>query len=71
MAREGNGREEMLLRIYNRNDRMTVMQILVDAGYTVRQVKKQRNEKGTTVDYYLAVSEEAGNADTSRGTRAQ
>lgn len=70
MKKEGNGREEMLLRIYNRQDRQTVMGILVDAGYTVRQVKKARGEKGATVDYYQAVSEEEGNADTSRGTRS-
>lgn len=56
----------MELRIYNLEDRMTVTQILVKNGYTVSQGKRQRSPTGKTLEYFLKVSEDADNADTSK-----
>lgn len=54
------------LKIYNKQDRLQVAQILIDNGYTVSQGKKKRTETGKTLDYYLNVYEDAENADTSK-----
>lgn len=54
------------LRIYNLDDRMMVTQILVKNGYTISQGKRQKSPTGKTMDYFLRVSEDAGNADTSK-----
>lgn len=56
----------MELRIYNLEDRMAVTQILVKNGYTVSQIKRQKTPTGKTMDYFLRVSEESDNADTSK-----
>ncbi|MFC2475926.1 MAG: hypothetical protein ACFNTU_00350 [Catonella sp.] len=56
------------LKIYNKQDRLDVAGILLKNGYTVSQVKKSRNSSGKTVDYYLKVSEDEENADTSKNT---
>lgn len=56
----------MELRIYNLEDRMTVAQILIKNGYTVSQGKRKVNPTGKTLEYFLKVSDEDGNADTSR-----
>ena len=47
--------KEMLIKIYNQQDRLDVAQILIKNGYTVSQVKKKRTETGKTVDYYLKI----------------
>ncbi len=54
------------LRIYNLEDRMAVTQILVKNGYTVSQGKRQRSPTGKTLDYFLKITEDADNADTSK-----
>lgn len=56
------------LKIYNQQDRLDVAGILIKNGYTVSRVKKSRNSSGKTVDYYLKVSEDEENADTSKNT---
>ena len=56
----------MELRIYNLDDRMTVTQILVKNGYTVSQGKKQKSPTGKTMEYFLKIREDEGNADTSK-----
>ncbi len=56
----------MELRIYNQQDRLDVSAILIKNGYTVSQIKKKRTETGKAVDYYLKVSMDEENADTSR-----
>lgn len=56
----------MELRIYTQDDRLTVAQILIKNGYTVRQTKKQRGVATKSVDYYLIVTEDEANADTTR-----
>ena len=55
----------MELRIYNQQDRLEVSGILIKNGYTVSQIKKKRTETGKVVDYYLKVSMDEENADTS------
>lgn len=57
---------EMELVIYNQEDRLTVAQILVKNGYTVAQGKRKKTETGKQLDYFLKVSLDAENADTSR-----
>lgn len=56
----------MELRIYNQQDRLEVSGILIKNGYTVSQIKKKRTETGKVVDYYLKISMDEENADTSR-----
>lgn len=56
----------MELKIYNQEDRLTVASILIKNGYTVAQSKKQRTPTGKTLDYFLRVSEDADNADTTK-----
>lgn len=58
--------ESMELKIYNQQDRLDVAAILIKNGYTVGQIKKQRNPTGKTLDYYLVVQEDDNNADTSK-----
>lgn len=57
---------EFELVIYNQEDRLTVAQILVKNGYTVAQGKRKKTESGKQLDYFLKVSQDAENADTSR-----
>lgn len=54
------------LKIYNQQDRLDVAAILIKNGYTVSQGKKQRSPTGKTLDYYLKVQEDDGNADTAK-----
>lgn len=56
----------MELKIYNQEDRLTVASILIKNGYTVSQGKRQRSPTGKTLDYFLKVSEDVDNADTSK-----
>ena len=61
-----NEKETAKLRIFNQEDRLTVAAILIKNGYTVGQKKEKRTETGKTLDYYLVVSEDSSNADTTR-----
>ena len=56
----------MELRIYNQQDRLNVASILIKNGYTVSQTKRQKTPTGKTVDYFLVVTMDEGNADTSK-----
>ena len=56
----------MELKIYNQEDRLAVAQILIKNGYTVSQGKRKRTESGKTLDYFLKVTEDCENADTSK-----
>ncbi len=56
----------MELRIYNLEDRLAVAQILIKNGYTVSQGKRKRSPTGKTLDYFLKVSEDPDNADTTK-----
>lgn len=58
--------ETIELKIYSKEDRLNVAAILVDNGYTVGQGKRKRNPSGKSVDYYLIVTEDIDNADTSK-----
>lgn len=58
--------DAMELVIYNQEDRLAVAQILVKNGYTVSQGKRKKTETGKQLDYFLKVSLDAENADTSR-----
>ena len=55
------------LRIYNQQDRLEVAAILIKNGYTVSQTKRQKTPTGKTVDYFLRVTLDEDNADTSKG----
>lgn len=55
------------LRIYNQQDRLDVASILIKNGYTVSQTKRQKTPTGKTVDYFLRVTLDEDNADTSKG----
>ena len=59
-------RDVVELKIYNQQDRLDIAGILIKNGYTVSQVKKSRKSSSKTVDYYLKVSEDEENADTSK-----
>lgn len=61
-----NEKETVKLKIFNQEDRLNVAAILIKNGYTVRQGKEKRTESGKSLDYFLVVSEDSGNADTSR-----
>ena len=54
--------ETMEIKIYNQQERLEVAQILIKNGYTVSQVKKQRNPTGKTLDYFLRVKLDEENA---------
>lgn len=58
--------KEMLIKIYNQQDRLDVAQILIKNGYTVAQVKKKRTETGKTVDYYLKIRLDEENASITK-----
>lgn len=58
--------KEMLIKIYNQQDRLDVEQILIKNGYTVSQVKKKRTETGKTVDYYLKIRLDEENASITK-----
>ena len=47
-------------------DMLKVAAILIDNGYTVSQGKRQRTPTGKTLDYFLKVTEDGDNADTSK-----
>ena len=55
------------LRIYNQQDRLDVAAVLIKNGYTVSQTKRQKTPTGKTVDYFLRVTLDEDNADTSKG----
>lgn len=40
--------------------------ILIKNGYTVNQGKRKKTETGKVMDYFLKVSEDGDNADTSK-----
>ena len=54
------------MRIYNQEDRLTVIGILAKNGYDVGQHKRQRTSSGKAVDYYVHAKLMEGNADTSK-----
>lgn len=58
--------DSMELKIYNQDDRLSVAAILIKNGYTVSQGKRQRSATGKTLDYFLKVTEDSANADTSK-----
>ena len=53
------------LRIYNMEDRLTVIKILAKNGYDVGQNKRQKG-KGNSLDYFVHAKDLATNADTSK-----
>ena len=59
-------KKTMELKIYNQDDRLNVAQILIKNGYTVSQTKRKKSESSKSVNYYLIVSIDEGNADTTR-----
>lgn len=58
--------KEMLIKIYNQQDRLDVAQILIKNGYTVSQTKRTRVPGGKTVDYFLKVKLDEENANTTK-----
>jgi hypothetical protein len=58
--------KEMLIKIYNQQDRLGVAQILIKNGYTVSQTKRARVPGGKTVDYFLKVKLDEENANTTK-----
>lgn len=58
--------KEMLIKIYNQQDRLDVAQILIKNGYTVSQAKRARVPGGKTVDYFLKVKLDEENANTTK-----
>ena len=58
--------KEMLIKIYNQQDRLDVAQILIKNGYTVSQTKRARVSGGKTVDYFLKVKLDEENANTTK-----
>jgi transcriptional regulator with XRE-family HTH domain len=53
------------LRIYNMDDRLTVIGILAKNGYDVGQHKKPKG-KGNSLDYFVHAKNLVSNADTSK-----
>lgn len=53
------------LRIYNMEDRLTVIKILAKNGYDVGQNKRPKG-KGSSLDYFVHAKDLATNADTSK-----
>lgn len=53
------------LRIYNMEDRLTVIKILAKNGYDVGQNKRLKG-KGNSLDYFVHAKDLATNADTSK-----
>lgn len=58
--------KEMLIKIYNQQDRLDDAQILIKNGYTVSQTKRARVPGGKTVDYFLKVKLDEENANTTK-----
>lgn len=58
--------KEMLIKIYNQQDRLDVAQILIKNGYTVSQTKRARVPGEKTVDYFLKVKLDEENANTTK-----
>lgn len=58
--------KEMLIKIYNQQDRLDVAQIPIKNGYTVSQTKRARVPGGKTVDYFLKVKLDEENANTTK-----
>ena len=58
--------KEMLIKIYNQQDRLDVAQILIKNGYTVSQTKRARVPGGKIVDYFLKVKLDEENANTTK-----
>ncbi len=58
--------EVMELKIYSKEDRLKVAAILIDNGYTVSQGKRRRTATGKTLDYFLRVTDDSDNANTSK-----
>lgn len=58
--------KEMLIKIYNQQDRLDVAQILIKNGYTVSRTKRARIPGGKTVDYFLKVKLDEENANTTK-----
>ena len=58
--------KEMLIKLYNQQDRLDVAQILIKNGYTVSQTKRARVPGGKTVDYFLKVKLDEENANTTK-----
>ena len=58
--------KEMLIKIYNQQDRLDVAQLLIKNGYTVSQTKRARVPGGKTVDYFLKVKLDEENANTTK-----
>ena len=56
----------MELKIFNQEDRLKVAEILVKNGYTVSQKRRQKTPNGKSYEYYLSVSADADNADTTK-----
>ncbi len=57
---------DAVLRIYNKQDRVTVSGILVMNGYDVGQHKLERTKTGKVMDYFIHAKLRDANADTSR-----
>lgn len=53
------------LRIYNMEDRLTVISILAKNGYDVGQNKRPKG-KGNSLNYYVHAKDLSTNADTSK-----
>lgn len=53
------------LRIYNMEDRLTVIKILAKNGYDVGQNKRPKG-KGNSLDYFVHAKDLSTNADTSK-----
>lgn len=53
------------LRIYNMEDRLTVIKILAKNGYDVGQNKRPKG-KGSSLDYFVHAKDLSTNADTSK-----
>lgn len=57
--------EEIKLKIFSVEDRLTVASILVKNGYTVSQIKEKR-ASGKACDYFLKAVKEVGNTEVLR-----
>lgn len=64
--REQDSQYDLEARIYNLDDRLTVINILAKNGYDVGQHKRQRTPTGKTLDYYVHAKLVEGNTDTSK-----
>ncbi|MCC8157487.1 MAG: helix-turn-helix domain-containing protein [Oscillospiraceae bacterium] len=53
-------------RVYNEADRKTIVPILVANGYDVGQHKQQRTATGKTVDYFIHITDNTENLESTR-----